>query len=175
MWIHITCNVLMQLFLGILLEMVHKWWRVLIVYCSGVLAGSLATSLTDPTMFLAGASGGVYALITAHMATVIMNWKEMERAWVRVISFTAFVIMDVGVALYYRYADPVNQKVGYAAHFGGALMGLLVGLFVLRNLKQEKFEKKIWWASLIFTVLLGVFAIGWNLLYTDYFPASRHG
>jgi rhomboid-related protein 1/2/3 len=69
---HVASNLFMQLFLGILLEMVHKWWRVLIVYCAGVIAGSLATSISDPKVFLAGASGGVYALITAHMATVIM-------------------------------------------------------------------------------------------------------
>lgn len=57
----------MQLFLGILLELVHKWWRVGIVYICGVIAGSLATSLSDPEVFLAGASGGVYALIAAHL------------------------------------------------------------------------------------------------------------
>jgi len=71
-WVHLVGNVAMQLFLGILLEMVHRWWRVLIVYFAGVIAGSLATSLTDPYVFLAGASGGVYALITAHLATVIL-------------------------------------------------------------------------------------------------------
>lgn len=41
---HIVNNVVMQLLLGILLEMVHKWWRVLVIYFAGVLAGSLATS-----------------------------------------------------------------------------------------------------------------------------------
>jgi len=58
--------------LGIPLEMVHGWWRVLLVYLAGVLAGSLGTSVTDPTVYLAGASGGVYALITAHLATICM-------------------------------------------------------------------------------------------------------
>jgi len=81
-WVHICNNVIMQLFLGVLLEMVHKWWRVLIVYFAGVIAGSLATSVTDPDYYLAGASGGVYALITAHIATVILNWGEMELPWV---------------------------------------------------------------------------------------------
>ena len=45
---------------------------------SGVAAGSLATSVTDPDVYLAGASGGVYALIAAHLANVIFNWGEME-------------------------------------------------------------------------------------------------
>lgn len=42
------------------------------IYFAGVLAGSLGTSITDPTVKLAGASGGVYALITAQISTIVM-------------------------------------------------------------------------------------------------------
>lgn len=61
--------------------MVHKWWRVGIVYIAGVVAGSLASSITDPHSYLAGASGGVYALLAAHLASVAINWSEMEFNW----------------------------------------------------------------------------------------------
>lgn len=77
---HIMMNLVVQLFLGTALELVHCGWRVAIVYLSGVVAGSMGTSVTSPRIFLAGASGGVYALITAHIATIIMNWHEMEYA-----------------------------------------------------------------------------------------------
>ncbi len=100
---HITFNVLMQLVIGIPLEMVHKWWRVLLVYFAGVLAGSLWTSITDPTVFLCGASGGVYALILAHLASIIMNWSEMEFAWLRLGSFLILMVGDIGTAVYDRY------------------------------------------------------------------------
>lgn len=70
--VHLMVNMMVQILLGIPLEMVHRWWRVLLVYLAGVIAGSLATSLSDPYVYLAGASGGVYALITAHIATIIM-------------------------------------------------------------------------------------------------------
>ena len=33
------------------------------IYIVGLLSGSLATSLPDPEVFLAGSSGGVYALM----------------------------------------------------------------------------------------------------------------
>jgi membrane associated rhomboid family serine protease len=69
---HLVVNMMVLLMLGIPLEMVHHWWRVLIVYLAGVVAGSLGTSVTDPYVYLAGASGGVYAIITAHLATIIM-------------------------------------------------------------------------------------------------------
>ena len=42
------------------------------MYLAGVIAGSLGTSVSDPTVYLAGASGGVYALITAHLASIFM-------------------------------------------------------------------------------------------------------
>lgn len=77
---HIMMNLVVQLFLGTALELVHCWWRVALVYLSGVLAGSMGTSIANPRIYLAGASGGVYALITAHIATIILNWKEMEYA-----------------------------------------------------------------------------------------------
>lgn len=69
---HLVVNLCVQILLGIPLEMVHRWWRVLVIYFAGVIAGSLGTSITDPTVKLAGASGGVYSLITAHIATIIM-------------------------------------------------------------------------------------------------------
>lgn len=69
---HILMNLIIQIFLGVALELVHHWWRVALVYLAGVLAGSMGTSIANPNIFLAGASGGVYALITAHIATIIM-------------------------------------------------------------------------------------------------------
>jgi len=69
---HIINNVVIQIVLGVLLEMVHKWKAVLAIYFAGVLAGSLATSISQPFNYLAGASAGVYALIAAHLSTVIL-------------------------------------------------------------------------------------------------------
>lgn len=68
---HVINNVVVQLVLGILLEMVHGW-RVLVIYFAGILAGSLATSISEPYNYLAGASAGVYSLLTAHVSTVIL-------------------------------------------------------------------------------------------------------
>lgn len=71
-YIHLIFNLIFQLLLGIPLELVHKWWRLSIVYFLGVIAGSLCHTVFDQTTFLAGASGGCYALIGAHFAIIIM-------------------------------------------------------------------------------------------------------
>ena len=91
---HIVFNTLMQLVVGLPLEMSQPGYRgtikyetlidqvllsysrVVIVYLAGVVFGSVGGSLPSPTSYLAGASAGVYALIAAHVSTLIMNWKE---------------------------------------------------------------------------------------------------
>ena len=50
---------LVQLLLGLPLEIVHGPVRIGAIYLSGVVSGSLLTSITDPGEFLAGASGEI--------------------------------------------------------------------------------------------------------------------
>lgn len=168
--LHLVVNLLVQIMLGIPLEMVHKWWRVLIIYIAGVIAGSLGTSVSDPTVYLAGASGGVYALITAHVATILMNWSEMEFAVLQLLVFLVVTTVDVGQAIYSRYVVvESNNQIGYVAHLAGAVAGLLVGINVLRNLEVKTWEKVVWWASIVTYTVLMTAAILWNILYPSYY------
>ncbi|XP_067863096.1 rhomboid-related protein 2 isoform X2 [Heptranchias perlo] len=78
---HIIGNLFMQLILGIPLELVHKGFRVGLVYLAGVIGGSLASSIFDPMLGLVGASGGGYALMGGYFMNVIVckedkTWKE---------------------------------------------------------------------------------------------------
>ena len=50
---HILMNLLIQLLLGIPLELVHKAWRIMLIYLLGALMGSLAHSVIDGGQFLA--------------------------------------------------------------------------------------------------------------------------
>ena len=50
--------------------------RVMIVYLSGVLFGSLGASVFEGYDYLQGASAGLYAIIWAHISALILNWKE---------------------------------------------------------------------------------------------------
>lgn len=68
---HLMGNLIMQICFGIPLELVNHWHRVTLIYLSGVLAGSLCHSVTNVN-YLCGASAGVFALLVAHIATVIM-------------------------------------------------------------------------------------------------------
>ncbi|KAK9505636.1 hypothetical protein O3M35_009639 [Rhynocoris fuscipes] len=169
---HILMNIGVQILLGLPLEMVHRWWRVLIIYIAGVIAGSLGTSVCDPQVFLAGASGGVYSLISAHLATIILNWSEMEFAFWQLVILLALCIADTGTAIYNRYILEVNNQIGYEAHLAGAIAGLLVGIYVLRNLEIRSWEIKLWWAALIIYIILMATGIIIHIAFPSYFPSQ---
>ncbi|KAI6229894.1 Rhomboid domain-containing protein [Aphelenchoides fujianensis] len=67
---HLIGNVVMQLLIGVPLEMVHKFWRIGALYTAGVITGALLMSAADSGTYLGGASGGVYTLIAAHISNV---------------------------------------------------------------------------------------------------------
>ncbi|XP_015515806.1 rhomboid-related protein 2 isoform X2 [Neodiprion pinetum] len=165
---HLVVNLLVQILLGVPLEMVHRWWRVLTIYLAGVIAGSLGTSVSDPHVLLAGASGGVYALMTAHVATIIMNWSQMEYAILQLLVFVVLAVVDVGQAVYNRYILDVEKQIGYVAHLAGAVAGLLVGINILRNLEVKTWEKVVWWASIVIYIGLMTAAILWNIFRPEY-------
>ncbi|WKY00243.1 hypothetical protein Q1695_014805 [Nippostrongylus brasiliensis] len=144
---HITYNVLTQLILGVPLELVHQW-RVVVVYVAGVLSGALLVVAVDPHVFLAGASGGVYALLAAHLAELIMNWKEMEFNWARAIILAILIGADTTVSVYQRYFVDRTDRVSYVSHIGGFVAGVLLGVVVLRNFRRHAWETRVWWIAL---------------------------
>lgn len=75
---HLAFNVIVQLLYGLPLEMVHGSTRIAVIYMAGVLAGSLGTSVIDSEVYLVGASGGVYALLAAQLANVMINFGQMR-------------------------------------------------------------------------------------------------
>lgn len=147
-YIHLGSNVAVALVLGIPLEMVHRSWRIFILYVAGVIAGSLAASMLDPHAYLVGASGGVYALMAAHMANTIINWSEMPFRWVRLLTILVLMATDVGVFIWMHISEE-DTKISYVAHLAGAVAGLLLGMVTLRNLKEYKWEQALKWTGLV--------------------------
>lgn len=184
-YLHLIFNLIFQLLLGLPLEIVHKWWRLLIVYLCGVIGGSLGHSVTDHNVKLVGASGGCYALIGAHLASVIVNWKEMNykccgdnpmriliSAPVRLIVMSLFASADTGTAIYRRFSNPdISKDIGIAAHIGGLLTGLLLGVPLMKNINELSWEKKVGWVTLSIYLAALLFCILFNGLYKGY-PAT---
>jgi hypothetical protein len=64
--------------------------------------------------------------------------------------------------------------VGYPAHLGGGIAGLLIGIYILKNLKWEDWETYLWYGSLVVGFCLVVFAVAWNILKKDYYPENKY-
>ncbi|XP_026468573.1 protein rhomboid-like [Ctenocephalides felis] len=172
-WLHLCFNLAVQLAVGLPLEMVHGSSRVAAVYLAGVLAGSAGSSVFDPEVCLVGASGGVYALLAAHLANVMLNYASMQHGIARVLLIFAFASCDVGFAVYSRYASTAGSldveatpPVSYVAHLTGALAGLTIGLLVLKNFEQKLHEQLLWWVALGVYAACTLFALLFNLLNT---------
>lgn len=74
--------------------------------------------------------------------------------------------MDVGIAIYNRYANDLHEgSVSYVAHLAGALAGLTIGLLVLKNFEQKLHEQLMWWVALGVYVACIVFALVYNVFY----------
>lgn len=89
-WLHLGFNVLTQLLYGLPLELLHGSGRTAVVYLAGVLAGSLGTSVVDSTVYLVGASGGVYALLAAQLANVLLNFGHMRHGLAQLLAVLVF-------------------------------------------------------------------------------------
>ncbi|XP_034088741.1 rhomboid-related protein 2 [Gymnodraco acuticeps] len=163
---HIVGNLVMQLLLGIPLELVHKGFEVGMIYMAGVLAGSLASSIFDPLSALVGASGGVYALIGGYFMNAVVNFREMIPliGIFRILAIVIFVGTDFGFAFYRRFVtheDGLN--VSFVAHFGGIAAGMTIGYVFFSAYNKKLLKDPRFWLCIVGYVIFVVFAVLFNI------------
>lgn len=95
-WSHLWGNLVMQLILGVFLEIVHEWKRSATIYLTSVLGGTLCITILDNTSYSVGASGAVMGLLFSQLSTIILNWNEMERKFSRFFCVGLYIAYDVG-------------------------------------------------------------------------------
>lgn len=103
----------MQLILGVFLEIVHQWKRISIIYLASVFGGSLATTVLENTSYAVGASDGVMGLLFSHLATIILNWNEMDRKFSRLFCVALYVVYDVCTDLYRELVEERGLNVRF--------------------------------------------------------------
>lgn len=181
-FIDLIFNVVLQIVLGVPLEIMFSWWRVAIVWCMGIVAGSLGHSLTDHYVGLAGAAGGTYAVMAAHC---MMLWTDRSRLNddlthsrsrrilcslpLRICFMLLIVIPQISLAVYRRwFLDPIHIRVGIAAHITGLLAGSTMAEPFLKDIKRLPWHDRSGFMALfIFLMFVGGTVI-FNIVYKGY-------
>mmetsp|Transcript_56560 Transcript_56560/g.143090 ORF Transcript_56560/g.143090 Transcript_56560/m.143090 type:complete len:439 (+) Transcript_56560:160-1476(+) len=147
---HALMNVFLCVMLGIPLEGLHGHWRTAVMFNVGVLGGALCYMLTDAHTAVVGCSGGCYALIGIHFADLIMNWRQKKFRIPTII----FLVLLVSVDVFSYVMSLSEENSSHAAHIGGAVSGLIIGVLVCRNLKMYWHEKVL--MAMLFVLGLGL-------------------
>ena len=159
---HLLTNLALLLILGLPIETVHSSFRILVIYSIGVITGAMFSYIIDKSILL-GCSGGVYSLVFLHLANLVINFDSFS---VKSMLITLAINLPIiGLALFEIIQGSIRtlsnngdqQKVSWAAHFGGGFTGLTFGMIVLKNVESKKWEKKL---ELVFLgVFIGVFVV----------------
>nr|XP_006635286.2 PREDICTED: rhomboid-related protein 3 isoform X3 [Lepisosteus oculatus] len=165
---HLGLNVTLQLLVGVPLEMVHGALRIGFVYLCGALAGSLAVSVADMTAPAVGSSAGVYALVSAHLANIVMNWSGMKCQFklFRIGMALVWMSAEFGRAVWLRFslpAAPPCPNPSFVAHLGGVAVGVTLGVVMLQNYEQRLQEQSLFWIFVFVYAIFVLFAIFWNV------------
>ena len=134
---HLVGNTVMELFLGIPLEMVHGWHVALIsVLC--VLGGGVTTLWADPWKPVVGSSGALYGLFGVHFANLLLNWQQLDSVWMKWSRLGLLTGLCVAMG-YFAYASEEDgaSDTSHGAHVGGIVTGFCFAMPLLRDIKME--------------------------------------
>jgi rhomboid protease GluP len=125
--LHIGFNMWCLWSLGRLAESVYGHWTFAGVYLISGLAASLASVIWNPVVLSVGASGAIFGIAGALIASFYLGEFSLPRA---ALSGTLrSVVVFVGYNLFF---GAVIARTDNAAHIGGLLMGLLLGALIAK-------------------------------------------
>jgi len=123
--LHIAFNMWCLWDLGRLAESVYGHWTFATVYLITGLAASLASLIWNPAILSVGASGAIFGIAGALIASFYLGEFSLPRA--AMTGMLRSVVMFVGYNLFF---GAVIARTDNAAHVGGLLMGLLLGALI---------------------------------------------
>jgi rhomboid protease GluP len=125
--LHIGFNMWCLWSLGRIAESVYGHWTFAVVYLISGLAASLASLIWNPAILSVGASGAIFGIAGALIASFYLGEFSLPRA---ALSGTLrSVVVFVGYNLFF---GAVIARTDNAAHIGGLLMGLLLGALIAK-------------------------------------------
>ena len=143
-WMHLIGNVSVFLLVGLPIE-VWDGMRVVGVWALAVAVGALFHALETP-VGLVGGSAGVYGLLAAHAANLVLNWNNLDDEGIPSSSRYLYLVLIIALAVP-PIADyltaPTWSMTSYSAHLGGAIGGLFGGFALLVDFHKTPIDRWI--------------------------------
>lgn len=125
--LHIAFNMWCLWDLGRLAESVYGHWTFAVVYLITGLSASLASLIWNPVILSVGASGAIFGIAGALIASFYLGEFSLPRG--AMSGMLRSVVAFVGYNLFF---GAVIAHTDNAAHIGGLLMGLLLGALIAK-------------------------------------------
>lgn len=155
--VHLLLNMWALLNVGPLAEAVYGRLNFLLIYFVCGLLGSLASLLWNPTVTSAGASGAIFGIIGALIATLYFDKVRIPRHVSRPI-LTSLVASAISVLAYGYFKTGIDN----GAHIGGLVSGLILGTIIGRHLERTEQARRF--QQMVFAISAVVlFATGFVL------------
>lgn len=161
---HFFSNIMSVIAFGTLLEIVHGNFAAFTIFWYSCISGATwHAALYGSLSCYRGASPGVYGLIGAYLAHIIINWKE---APLRFVWLILVILEAVNIAFLYNSSERYRDQVAHWSHSFGFIQGTLLSLIVLRNMVVHNWE--ILLQILAFFVSLTIIIVNTIIIYNNY-------
>ncbi|HWR16655.1 MAG TPA: rhomboid family intramembrane serine protease [Terriglobales bacterium] len=159
--VHLITNMWALLVLGRLAEALYRRKSFLFVYLASGIAGSLASTFWNPIGVSAGASGALFGLAGALIATLIAGKLPLPKKAVRPVLLT--LLFWAALDLAYGFW---KTGVDNAAHVGGLIAGAALGYALGHHLgpgpKEHLARQKVYSAMVLVLALFGFITLQHN-------------
>ena len=127
--VHIGFNLLLQLTLGRDVEKLIGSLRFALVYfASGIFGFVLGGNFAADGIASTGCSGSLFGILAITLLDLLYTWSEREKPHIELL----FIILDIVIAFVLGLLPGLDNF----SHIGGFLMGLVLGVCILRSPKS---------------------------------------
>uniref|UniRef100_A0A6V2QST7 rhomboid protease n=2 Tax=Ditylum brightwellii TaxID=49249 RepID=A0A6V2QST7_9STRA len=142
--IHYLLNMLALWFIGSAVEQNHGFVAAAIIFIIPAAGGTIFSAIFLPEYISVGASGGIFGLIGACFADIVINWRLLFSKQVnsddsgttcRHIIVVVWLIVDIII----NCVIGLTPYVDNFTHMGGMLYGFLCGLSTMERLSSDFF------------------------------------
>lgn len=136
--LHILSNGAIQLRVGGYLNYVFGTVNWILIYFISGFFGNMMSCVYSPDSISLGSSGAVLGILSAWIVWIIFRWRKIPARLhlnrnAQLFVVTACVVITLATS-FSRYVD-------WAAHYGGAIMGILWGVLLISKELENPYSK----------------------------------